>query len=251
MGRCKATNKCAYCARLAAVENSEVLALDALHGIAPMVWLVLTTPSGDPRPKTFYRSREKLIDALRLRFPSITYAALVEFTTGYGTRSDGIRRPHWNLLLKGVTPADIDEIRRVVEKVWCPRVGGVIEAQHVGSIAEMGGLMRYISLHFQKESQAPPEGWSGHRFLKGRNYLWCPTAAAREAARASLRLKRELWRAHNGGLTGEAALDAAELAAYEASELSWELVRLQEIPSAFDAAGMPTTFRTVEMEVTR
>src|SRR4051794_28082344 len=29
-GRCRATNKCAYCARLAAVETSEMLMLDAM-----------------------------------------------------------------------------------------------------------------------------------------------------------------------------------------------------------------------------
>src|SRR4051794_29972317 len=42
-GRCRGTNVCAYCARLGAVENAELLALDALAGSAPAVWAVLTT----------------------------------------------------------------------------------------------------------------------------------------------------------------------------------------------------------------
>jgi hypothetical protein len=250
-GRCKATNLCDYCARLAALENSELLALDATEGIAPRVWLVLTTPSADPSPRSFYESRRKLIDALRLRFPDLEYAALVEFTTGYGTHSGGRRRPHWNVLLKGVGPEDLDVVRAIVEKVWCPRVGGSIEAQHVGTIEEHGGLMRYIALHFQKESQRPPRGWRGHRFIKSRGFLWLPTPEARQRARESLRLKRELWKAQRDGLTGAAALAAAELAVYEAGELAWELVRLQRVPTEFGQDGMPIAWELLEHEVRR
>src|SRR3954467_948710 len=42
-GRCRATNLCDYCARLAAVENAEVLAIDAMTNTAPALWTVLTT----------------------------------------------------------------------------------------------------------------------------------------------------------------------------------------------------------------
>jgi len=57
------------CARIARawlqVENAEMLALDALHGVAPVMWLCLgtRTASGETRP--FYRAREKLLKALR------------------------------------------------------------------------------------------------------------------------------------------------------------------------------------------
>lgn len=248
-GRCKATNLCDYCGRLAAIENTEMLALDATEGIAPRVWCVLTTPSTNPDPAAFYRSRDQLVKALRRRFPALEWAALVEFTTGYGTRSEGKRRPHWNLLLKGIGPEDIDQVRHVIASVWCPRVGGNPDAQHVGSIEEAGGLMRYIALHFQKESQRPPEGWRGHRLLKSRGYLWRPTPEAREAAKQSLRLKRELRKAELDGLEGADALAAAELALYEANELSWDLVRLQEVPTAFDAAGLPIAHELVLCEV--
>lgn len=250
-GRCKATNLCTYCARLAAVENSEVLALDAMLGTAPAVWCVLTTPFTSIEPADFYRSREQLVKALRRRWPALEWAALVEFTTGYGTRSGGDRRPHWNLLLKGVDKGDLSLIHQVVADVWCPRVGGSPDAQHVGTIAEAGGLMRYISLHFQKESQAPPAGWRGHRFLKSRGYLWTDTPAAREEARQALRLRRELWRAERQGLAGEAALEAAELARYEANELAWVLVRETQLPTEFDDDGLPIAWESSYTEVRR
>jgi hypothetical protein len=250
-GRCKATNLCTYCARLAALENAELLALDGLEGIAPAVWCVLTTPSTSIDPADFYRSREQLVKALRRRWPDLEWAALVEFTTGYGTGSGGARRPHWNLLLKGVDKSHLSAIRQVIEDVWCPRVGGRIEAQHVGTINEHGGLMRYISLHFQKESQAPPAKWRGHRFLKSRGYLWTDTPAARDAARQALRLRRELWRAQQQGLEGVAALDAAELALYEANELAWTLVRETQLPAHFDVDGQPEGWVTAYLEVRR
>ena len=76
--------------------------------------------------------------------------------------------------------------------------------------------MRYLALHFQKESQAPPPGWKGHRFQTSRGYLWTSTPEARELAREQLRRKREIWRAE---ARGEAPHDA-ELSAYEAMELA-------------------------------
>jgi hypothetical protein len=225
-GRCRATNQCAYCARLAAVENSELLALDALAGDAPTVWAVLTTRSADPVPASFYRSRELVMRAIRRRWPAAEYAALVEFTTGYGPLAGGRRRPHWNLLIKGVPAEDVDQVGDVIRRVWCEREDAEPWAQHVGAISEAGGLMRYIALHFQKEEQAPPAGWRGHRFLKSRGYLAVSTPEAREQARASLRHKRELWRAIKSGAS---ALEA-ELQAHEAMEraaaTSWELVHV-------------------------
>src|SRR5581483_2840493 len=139
-------------------------------------------------------------------------ARLLEFTTGYGPRSGGRRRPHWNCLLKGVPATAVDVVLGLVEKVWCPRVGGAIAAQHVGSIAEAGGLLRYIALHFQKESQAPPRGFTGHRFTKSRGYFGSTsTATARARAREALQHKRELWKAINAGADPHATDRGARL----------------------------------------
>jgi hypothetical protein len=229
-GRCRAVNQCAYCARLGAVENAELLALDALAGSAPQLWAVLTTRTATLDTRRFYRSREKVLKALRRRWPEVEIAALVEFTTGYGTRSGGRRRPHWNLLIKGVPVGDLEAAREVIVSVWCAREDALPQSQFVGEIGEFGGLMRYIALHFQKESQKPPAGWRGHRFLKTRGYLSTSTPEAREAARRSLRHKRELWRAIAKGIEGEAAELEAQLAMDEADERTWKLVSLDLRP---------------------
>ena len=68
-GRCRAANRCDYCARLAAVENAEMLALDALDGQARAVWCLLTTRTATIDTARFYKSREVVMRAIR---PSIT-----------------------------------------------------------------------------------------------------------------------------------------------------------------------------------
>jgi hypothetical protein len=115
-------------------------------------------------------------------------------------------------MLKGVTVDDIPAIRALVAAEWCPRVGGKPQAQHVGKIAEAGGLMRYIALHFQKESQAPPRGFKGQRFNCSRGYFTGRSRAEmRLRARDSLREKRALRRALEAGYEGrEAEAMAAE-----------------------------------------
>ena len=193
-GRCGATNLCSYCARLAAVENAELLALDALAGSAPEVWMVLTTRTATLNTKQFWKARELVLRALKRRWPACEYAVLVEFTTGYGTRSGGRRRPHWNWLLKGIPADDAQAALEVASAIWCANVDAKPGGQYVGTVGEFGGLMRYLALHFQKESQAPPAGWRGHRLLKSRGYLASSTPEARAAAKTSLRHKRELWR---------------------------------------------------------
>lgn len=207
-GRCKATNLCDYCAKLAAVENSELLAIDATEsGSAPAVWVVLTTRRSTLDMAEFYEAHRQLMKALKRRFPELEWARLLEFTTGYGRRSGGRRRPHWNCLLKGVPPEAVDVVRELVAKVWCPRVDAAARGQYVGVVSEMGGLMRYVALHFQKESQAPPAGFRGHRFTHSRGYLWTDTPTARDETRDALFEKRALWRARQLGLDGDQAED--------------------------------------------
>lgn len=223
-----------------------------MHGVAPTVWLVLTTRSTNPDAAAYYRSREQLQKAWRRRFPDCEVAWVLEFTTGYGANAEGARRPHWNALVKGVTdsPETQAHLLDAVREVWCAREDAELPAQFVGPIGEMGGLMRYLALHFQKQSQAPPEGWRGHRFTKTRGYLWCPTPEAREEARASLRLKRELWKIRQAAeelgldLTAEEIDERARRACYEMSELAWELVRLVKLPATWDGDGRPATWTT-------
>jgi hypothetical protein len=262
MGRCRATNLCDYCARLAAVETAEVLAQDAMTNTPPALWSVLTTRTATLDVGGFKRARAAVNRAVRERWPDAEAATLVEFTTGMGTGSGGLRRPHWNDLWKGVPVGAADELRERLCWAWCQTSGGAdarrqrVDAepggQYVGAIREdFGGLMRYLALHFQKESQQPPTGWRGHRFRTTRGYLAQPMEAAREQARAALRLRRELWRAAAEGFEGEEALEVARDRVIDAAALSWELVRLQPIPASFDGAGRPATWGEVVMPVGR
>ena len=214
-GRCRGTNLCDYCARLSAVETSELLLLDALED-APSIYVVLTARELLER-RDCRRHLLQLRRALRKRWPAIRWAVLVEFQ-----RRGAL---HLNLLVKGVPAGDVEELRTRVCDRWCARVDAEPQAQFVGEVTEGGGLVRYISLHFLKPAQAPPIGWRGHRWSYTSGYLVRPAAVMREEARASLRLKRELWRAHQDGHEGaDAELIAADALAI-ANAADWRLFR--------------------------
>lgn len=249
-GRCHATNLCDYCARLAAVENAEVLALDALTNCAPLVWTVLTTRSTIASMAAYKVARMAVRRAVRRRWPEAETATLVEFQTGHGSNAAGARRPHWNDVWKGIAAADVDELHDVTSTAWCARVDALPRGQFAGPIAEMGGLMRYLALHFQKESQQPPKGWRSHRFCVTRGYLAKPMAEARQEARLALQLRRELWKLAQQGVEGTEALRIAQRTLYEREELGWSLVRLVEIPSAFDRDGSPSAWSPTPIAVT-
>lgn len=244
-GRCRAVNLCSYCAKLAAVENAEMLALDAVEYGSPEVWACLTTRSHDPRPATFYRARESVRKALRRRWPECQDSTLVEFTTGYGPRSEGRRRPHWNALLKGVPLADVDEAAEVVARVWCGQVDAEPSRQHVAPVSDAGGLMRYLALHFQKESQSPPRGWKGHRFTSSRGYFPEGAAAARERAKESLRLGRAVFWANavaeSAFLDHDEVVDGAELEALIADRLLEEAARCWSMKKVLKTSGDPAS----------
>lgn len=215
-GRCRGPNQCHYCAKLAAVENAELLALDGVHGTAPKWWAVLTTSETKARQASYRIAWEHA-----KRRASCETARLLEFTTGYGPRSGGQRRPHWNVLVKG----EESQARALLDG-WQAASGST--QGYVGAIDEVGGLLRYVALHCQKESQRPPDGWKGQRLTISAGYLWTTTPEAREAARESLRLKRELWSAEALGITGETALDRAQSVLDRDRDVTWQLVRRYE-----------------------
>lgn len=228
-GRCKATNQCEYCAVLASVEAAEMLALDALQGDAPGTLVVTTTRTATVDVSGFQRAREALVRAIRREWPHVEYACLVEWTTGYGERSGGARRPHWNWMLKGLTTRDHSRLRAIVAEHWCGRVDAEPHAQHVGEIYAAGGLTRYLAMHFLKASQAPPRGFTGQRFNCSRGYFGSSTRReAREAARRSLQSKRALWRALQAGHQGDEAELVAELDVAAAEGVEWQLVEVME-----------------------
>jgi hypothetical protein len=215
-GRCKATNLCRYCARLFAIETSEMLLLDAMED-APSLYVVLTAREHLTRPDTYGHLRN-LRKSLRKRWPNVRWAVEIEFQ-----RRGAL---HLNLLVKGVPKEDADSFRTHALTFWCSRVDAEMHCQYVGVVADEVGVVRYISQHFMKESQAPPLGWKGHRYSAMRDYLVRPAAVMRREARASLQLKREIWKAENAGHAGGEALVIAEHAQLRAAQLRWECVAL-------------------------
>src|SRR3954463_532528 len=71
-GRCRATNLCPYCARLFAIETSEMLMLDAMED-APALYVVLTAREFLTRAACVDHLRQ-LRRSLRKRWPSIRWA---------------------------------------------------------------------------------------------------------------------------------------------------------------------------------
>jgi hypothetical protein len=190
------TNRCDYCAGLVAKENAEMLTEDARSGgRAPGIVVVLTTREATEDMAQFARPRQYVARAVRRRWPGADYAYLVEYTTGYGTHSGGHRRPHWNVLWKGVPPEAADELRRLIVPIWCSHVDAEPQAQYVGSLDSAGGFSTYVTEHFMKASQRPPKGWRGQRFCASRGYFGALTVTqARARARLRLGFKRSLWK---------------------------------------------------------
>ena len=175
--------------------NAEMLKLDAIEGVAPTVLAILGTSTATLDTRRFYQALYEVRRSLRREWPELQAACLREFTTGYGPRSGGLRRPHWNLVLKGLPATDWAAAEAIAVPVWCRMVAARPSAQYVAAIEAVGGLLNYVTQHFLKESQAPPEGWRGHRFTTTRGYLWLPTPAARKAARDAVQHRRDVWRA--------------------------------------------------------
>jgi hypothetical protein len=215
-----------------------MLWLNALERGSPGLWFLLTTRETWTDGDRFRRAFDHVFRAVRRRWPDAEYAALLEFTTGYGPRSGGKRRPHWNVFLYGVPVDERRELWHVVTRVWCERVDAAAHQQRVYRVAAdkggMRGLSRYVGLHFQKESQAPPAGWSGQRFRASRGFFVRSRQELRQEARKRLTIKRRIWRLQqeHPALDPGEALTVAELE-QELAELDrWELVEVRRRPGS-------------------
>lgn len=216
-GRCKATNLCPYCRRLAVIETAEMLTLDAME-YAPTLLLTLTAREHLTRRDT-YDHLKQLRLSLRRRWP-IEWFVQVEFQKRGAL--------HLHLLVKGVPVDAADELLAGACRIWCRRVDARPAGQSVNEITGADGLVRYLQkelAHGLKQEQAPPLGWKGHRTSHTRGYFARGTATMREEARSSLRLDRAIWRAHNSGYEGEEAREVAlaDLASQDGTE--WRLYR--------------------------
>jgi hypothetical protein len=205
-GRCHSTNLCLYCAKLFAVETSEMLALDAVED-APSIYSVLTAREHLTRSDCTTHLRH-CRRTLRRSWPDVRWATTVEFQ-----RRGAL---HLNLMTKGVPVGELEGFHSDLSDTWCSRVDAELAGQWSDAIADAVGVVQYISLHFMKSSQAPAIGWKGHRFSCMRDYLVRPAAMMRVEARRSLALKRAIYR----GMDADVA--ALEVAAAELVE--WDIV---------------------------
>ncbi len=216
-GRCRATNLCPYCARLFAVETSEMLLLDAMED-APTIYLVLTAREHLTRARC-YSHLQQLRRSLRRTWPNVRWALLVEFQKRGAL--------HLNLLLKGVPVHEVEDLHSAAAGLWCSRVDATKDAQWAGVIADELGVVKYVTLHFMKQSQAPAIGWRGHRYSSTRDYLVRPAALMRKEARESLQAKRLLWKvaANAPGMDATALEDLVTLELAAAQAVDWKLWR--------------------------
>jgi len=225
-GRCRATKKCPYCGRLGAVENAEMVALDAVEN-APTLFVVLTTRDPAISGCEVRRHLERTWRAVRRRWPSAEYACFVEFTTGLSVWSGGHRRIHLNLLTKGVPESDRDELHALLLRTWGARTSTT--QLHVGPVYAAEGLVRYVTnlaLHVMKDGQKPPPTYEGHLIRWSRGYFASGATEQRSRARAALRLKRELWKLldHHPDVPADVIEELAADRLAAAAETSWRLV---------------------------
>jgi hypothetical protein len=222
-GRCRASKLCAYCGLLAAVENAEMVALDAVED-APLSFVVLTTRDPYVTRAQVRLDLQHAVQAVRRRLSSsFEYACFVEFTTGLSVWSGGHRRIHLNLLCKGVGGGDHDELRDVLLSSWGASTNTT--QLHVGAVYAAEGLVAYVTnlaLHVMKAGQKPPASYEGHLVRWSRGYFARGATAMRSEARRSLKVKRAMYR----GLDAVAA--ELEVAMQELDE--WLLVNVENVP---------------------
>lgn len=186
--RCGASNRCAYCAYLVAVENSLVVGLDARRS-PPTVGLTLTTHRPDFDMARFRDAMAVLVRWLRRTYGrEIEYLGFVEWTTG---KSGKGRMPHQHALVKGLAPELAEELHPVIREKWRELTGGawVIESRRLRTA---GGAIAYLAHHHHKREQAPPPGWKGKRLRPSQGYYSRPIIELRAEAREALTRSRVL-----------------------------------------------------------
>jgi hypothetical protein len=160
--RCGASNKCAYCAWLIAVENSLVVGLDAKWS-QPTVGITLTTHRPDFNMRTFREAVAVLFRWLRRYLGSeVEYCGLMEWTTGKGGFG---RMPHMHALVKGLDAGRCDELQPLISAKWLKLTGGawVVECR---PLRTPGGAIAYMVGHHHKREQAPPRSLRGMKRMR-------------------------------------------------------------------------------------
>lgn len=187
--RSKASNRCEGCARAVAYENMTMLRLDAEHNSAPTHVLTLTSREPVRDARVYAQACAAFWRAWRRSYGAAEYCGFMEWTTGLGARSGGLRRMHGHWLVKpnGEVPPHewISERWRSLHGAW------VVE---LAELRHEGGIVGYLALHHEKWEQRPPEGWTGRRLRPSKGYFAEDGETRRARARLWLAEHREKQR---------------------------------------------------------
>jgi hypothetical protein len=190
-----------------AYENAGVLALDAREDDHRVPVAVLTLTTRDQLSAGQYRvAVASFWRAFRKQWGRVEYCGFVEWTTGRGPRSGGVRRQHEHFLLKdlalrdgcyftaapgGWTPGagrarcSCDQPRRCVEcwtrREWRELAGAWVV--NVTPLRSVHGATAYLAFHHDKLAQRPPAGWRGKRFRPSKGYFNRPVGELRDEVR--------------------------------------------------------------------
>jgi hypothetical protein len=216
--RCGASNRCAYCAWLVAVENSLVVGMDAQIE-APTVGMTLTTHRADFDLERFRVATANVFRWLRrdLGFEGVEYCGLMEW--------NGRGNPHLHALVKGLPAEGLGPMvrdpkakrqafEREVElrEKWRGWTGGawVVDMRPLRSA---GGAVAYMVGHHHKREQAPPEGVRGvKRMRPSRGYFSMVQADAQRRVHGVELSAIEAWRERARRLVREKMAERAVLA---------------------------------------
>lgn len=141
-------------------------------------------------PADLREASRQIMRLVRAELGPVRYCHFLEFTTGRGRRSGGVRRPHLHTLWKGVDAAEGAPVIAGIAGHVLERIAGAYR-HDVEEIRTAAGATMYVARHHLKESQAPPREWGPTRRVRpGRGYWSRPADELRSQAKAIVREAR-------------------------------------------------------------
>jgi hypothetical protein len=161
-----------------------MLGIDAQIDL-PRVCSTFTTRDRVEGPAHLRELSAQIVRLIRSELPGAKPVHILEFTTGEGTNSGGVRRPHLHSLWKGVEAQDSPVIAGCAGHVLERATGAW--SHDVGEIRSPGGVVSYVARHHLKESQAPPPTWGATRRIRpSKGYYSLPAVQLRSMARSQV-----------------------------------------------------------------
>lgn len=175
-------------------------------------------------PALLREASKQILRDVRGELGPVRYCHFLEFTTGKGRLSGGVRRPHLHTLWKDAPPEAAPVIESAAVRILT-RIAGA-HRQQCEEIRTAAGATMYVARHHLKESQAPPAEWGPTRRVRpGRGYWSRPSEQLRTEAKAMVRERRirRRFEALMEGVEEEAGgpvLDPEEIEAEIASRIA-------------------------------